>query len=85
LRGEIAIGETVHGLLAPDSALSESETGQTVHVVDTAGLAHRIEVEVLARDKGQVVLKGAGLSAGAQVITDGNYNLPDGAHVRPRT
>ena len=56
-------------------------SGPVVVTVDAASVAHVVPVDLLARGAESVLVKGKGLSAGAQVAVEGNYNLPDGAHV----
>lgn len=84
LPGEIVIGESAPGLVAPLTALSVSDEGSFVHRVDGQRKAHRAPVLVLAQNGQEVLLTGDGLKAGSAVIIDGNYNLPDGAGVVPK-
>ncbi len=78
---EITTARSAPGIVVPVSALSSDDNGYHVYTVDAEHLAHLIPVQVLARNAAQAVVGGEGLSGGARVIVDGNYNLPDGARV----
>jgi len=49
--------------------------------VDDKQIAHAVPIKILARTAEQAAVSSDGLVAGTRVISDGNYNLPDGAHV----
>ena len=49
--------------------------------VDNEQIAHAVPIEILTRTADKAVVSSDELQAGAIVIVDGNYNLPDGAHV----
>jgi multidrug efflux pump subunit AcrA (membrane-fusion protein) len=75
-------------LLVPANAIVRSNDETTV-VLDTAEHSAKIvRVKVLGRHADLVAVDG-GIQAGDRVITDGGYNLPEGAHVdeaaEPRT
>jgi beta-lactamase superfamily II metal-dependent hydrolase len=50
-------------------------------VVDGGNKAHQAAVKVVALSNKEALLTGDGIKAGEPVISDGNYNLPDGAGV----
>ena len=78
---EIDRGAPLHGILLPAAALEIRDDLPRVMVVEKGDLAHLVTVTLLARGPDQVLVTGEGLAAGARVAVDGNYNLPDGAHV----
>jgi multidrug efflux pump subunit AcrA (membrane-fusion protein) len=82
--GEIVVGKSPAGLVAPESSLSVTDEKTFVHLVDENGVARAVPVHVLGDNAGTVVLEGEGLEAGALVISDGNFNLPDGTPVLVR-
>lgn len=81
LRGEITVGESEKGFVVPLSALSVGDEETVVHIVGDKNQAVETKVEVLARDSRQAVIRAKDLKPGQRVITDGNYNMPDGAVV----
>jgi RND family efflux transporter MFP subunit len=81
VKADITTSRSGHGLIVPVSALNIADDKATVFTVDDQHIAQSIPVEVLARNAQEAVVVGDGLSAGAPVIFDGNYNLPDGARV----
>ncbi len=82
---EIDAGAAVRGVLLPASALSLVEDSASVVTVDERDIAHVIPVRLLARSADHVVVEGEGLREGMRVAVDGNFNLPDGAHVAPES
>jgi RND family efflux transporter MFP subunit len=71
-----------HGLTLPASALTSSQGGPAVWVVDPAGLTVALKpVEVLRFDPGTVVISG-GLDGGEIVVTAGVQALHPGQKVR---
>ncbi|MCX7011065.1 MAG: efflux RND transporter periplasmic adaptor subunit [Candidatus Sumerlaeota bacterium] len=81
LSGAIITGTSPEGLIVPVSALSTTDDGPALHVVDGEGKAHVTVVEVLARNSTQAVVKAGKLEEGQKIVVDGNYNLPDGSKV----
>lgn len=81
LPGELVRGESPPGFIVPVSALGIGDNGWFVHLVDEGGRARQTPVRVLARSMGEAAILGTGITAGARVIIDGNYNLPDGSMV----
>ncbi len=85
------IGETVFteittklkekGFIVPDSSIIVEDDKASLYIVDDAQIAHAIPIEILTRTAQKAVVASDGLKEGVKVITDGNYNLPDGAHV----
>jgi hypothetical protein len=49
--------------------------------VDRENIAHAVSVTVLVRNADQAIIESKNLTEGNLIITEGNYNLPDGAHV----
>jgi hypothetical protein len=78
VRGEIVLEELAGVLLVPQTALVRAEGKSAVVVVGEGGLAHVVTVEVLARHADLAAVRGE-LAAGAVVIVEGAYNLPEGA------
>ena len=78
---EIITEAQVQGFLVPVSALSVEDDKAGVFRIDEKHIAHAIPVEVLARNAKQALVRGEGLEDGSRIIVDGNFNLPDGAHV----
>ena len=88
VRGELELRRLENVLLVPADAIVRSNDEPTV-VLDTAEHSAKIvRVKVLGRRDELVAVDGA-IQAGDRVITDGGYNLPEGAHVEeaaePRT
>jgi RND family efflux transporter MFP subunit len=78
---DIATSTPARGLLVPLSAVSFKDDAASVFTVDAKNIAHETPVQVLTRTADQAIVAGEGLADGMRVIVDGNYNLPDGAHV----
>ena len=78
---DIAVRAPAHGLVVPVSALTFEEDAASIFTVDEKQIAHEVRVEVLARTADKAVIAGKGLTDGVRIVVDGNYNLPDGAHV----
>jgi HlyD family secretion protein len=89
--GPVRIGETVFaeittksnvkGIVVPISSIVVEDDKASLFTVDDKQIAHAVPIQILARTASQAVVSAEGLVAGAKVIADGNYNLPDGAHV----
>jgi multidrug efflux pump subunit AcrA (membrane-fusion protein) len=89
--GSVRIGETVFaeletklkvkGFIVPASSIIIEDDKASLFTVDDKQIAHAIPVEILTRTADKAVVTSETLQAGAHVIVDGNYNLPDGAHV----
>jgi multidrug efflux pump subunit AcrA (membrane-fusion protein) len=87
----IRIGETVFaeletklkvkGFIVPASSIIIEDDKASLFTVDDKQIAHEIPIEILTRTADSAVVSAEGLVAGAKVIVDGNFNLPDGAHV----
>jgi multidrug efflux system membrane fusion protein len=73
-----------NALVVPASAVQSGQAGDVVWTVDSAQKAHVNKVKVLRSTDSLAVLAG-GLAAGAQVITDGQLRLTEGARVAIRT
>jgi multidrug resistance efflux pump len=81
---EIAAGAAARGVIVPVAALSVVEDRATVHVVDANEIAHATTVRIVTRNHSSAIVEGEGVADGVRIVVDGNYNLPDGAHVVPR-
>jgi multidrug efflux pump subunit AcrA (membrane-fusion protein) len=79
--GEITTQSNVKGMIIPVSSIVVEDDKASVFTVDDKQIAHAVPIQVLARTQDRAVILAEGLAAGARVIADGNYNLPDGAHV----
>jgi len=89
--GATRIGETVFaeittksnakGFIVPVSSIVVEDDKASLFTVDDEQIAHAVPIKILARTAEQAVIWSEGLAVGARVISDGNYNLPDGAHV----
>lgn len=69
------------GVIVPAGAILVNEAQATVFVVGSDQIAHSVSVRLLSRNGDRAVVAGEGLADGATVIVDGNFNLPEGAHV----
>ena len=88
-------GEVLEGVLAPDEALADRRTAETLAAAEALGVAQEgsfvyvVEDDTLARKpvtlgitvEGWVEVT-AGLDEGAQVVVSGHTNLRPGARVR---
>lgn len=81
LRGAITTGKSPRGAIVPLTALTSSDEGTFVHRVDEKHLAHQTAVKVVARTTEEAMVAADEIKPGGRVISDGNYNLPDGAAV----
>lgn len=79
---DVTTHEEVTGVLVPDSALVLEDDRALIYTVDGDSIAHAVPVKVLARNAASAIVAADGLAEGALVITDGNFNLPDGARVQ---
>jgi membrane fusion protein, multidrug efflux system len=79
---DITTGKNAHGFLVPVSALTIEDDKASVFIVDEKMIAHAVPVNILSRNADQAVIEGESLKASLTVIVEGNYNLPDGAHVK---
>jgi multidrug efflux pump subunit AcrA (membrane-fusion protein) len=77
----IITSSNARGFLVPVSSLTIEDDKASVFLVDDKRIAHAVPVNILSRSAAQAVVEGESLKEGAPVIVDGNYNLPDGAHV----
>jgi multidrug efflux pump subunit AcrA (membrane-fusion protein) len=82
ITADITTGSNAKGFLVPVSALTIEDDKASVFLVDAKMIAHAVPVNILSRNADEAVIEGESLKDGSTVITDGNYNLPDGAHVR---
>ena len=74
---ELAAEDAV--VVAEDAVLFDGDRYRVVTVVD--GLARPVEVEVVARAGGEVLVRAAGLDAGTEVLTRGNERVRPGQKV----
>ncbi len=73
-----------NALVVPGSAVQSGQAGDVVWIIDSTQKARVVKVKVLRNTDSMAVLTG-GLTAGQQVITDGQLRLTDGAKVAVRT
>jgi len=78
---DIVAQTAAKGFLVPASALTIEDDKASIFLVDEKQIAHAFPVTVTARSSEEAVIEGESLKEGASLIVDGNYNLPDGAHV----
>jgi len=78
---DITTSSNARGFLVPVSSLTLEDDKASVFLVDAKMIAHAVPVNILSRNADQAVVEGESLKEGSTVIVDGNYNLPDGAHV----
>lgn len=85
VRGQLEVQRLTTALLVPLPALVRVDDKPAVVVAGGDGVGHVVPVRVRVRsaDRGVAAVEGK-LTAGDQVIVEGAYNLPDGAHVVPR-
>lgn len=81
LYADIITQESVKGFLVPNSAITIEDDKAEVFTVDSKQTAHAVPVEILTRSAEISAIASEEISDGSTIITDGNYNLPDGAHV----
>lgn len=81
LYADITTIEKVRGFLVPNPAMTIEDDKAEVFAVDEKKIAHAVPVEILTRTAELSVVASEEISDGSTIITDGNYNLPDGAHV----
>jgi len=70
-----------NALVVPAKAVQDSQEGQFVYVVspERTAAVRKVQVE---RQQGEEVVIAQGLTAGEEVVTDGQLRLTPGAHVR---
>jgi multidrug efflux pump subunit AcrA (membrane-fusion protein) len=78
---EITTSINAWGFLVPVSSITLEDDKASVFLVDDKMIAHAVPVNILSRNAEQAVIEGESLKEGSIVIVDGNYNLPDGAHI----
>ena len=76
---------TVKGFIVPASSIVIEDDKASLFTVDDEQIAHAVPIEILTRTADKAVVSSESLQAGQTVIIDGNYNLPDGAHVVQET
>jgi multidrug efflux pump subunit AcrA (membrane-fusion protein) len=78
---DIVSGSSQKGFIIPVSALTVEDENASVFMVDKKNLAHAVSITILVRNAEKAVIQSENLKEGDIIITDGNYNLPDGAAV----
>ena len=76
-----------NSITIPSTALLTGPTGQYVYTIGADHKVKRADVTVVATQQGTAIV-GKGLTAGEEVVTDGQYRLDDGVVVsiqRPAT
>lgn len=79
-RASIVVGHLDSAVSVPSSAIVPGPDGGTAVVVAPGGVAGSVPVTIAFTTDGRSVI-GSGLDGGEEVITEGGYALPDGAHV----
>lgn len=75
-----------NAVVVPIAAVSleaSNENSGTVMTVDEENVAHETKVEIGVKTKTEAQIT-EGLEAGAKVVVEGNYNLPDGTKVEEK-
>jgi multidrug efflux system membrane fusion protein len=70
-----------NAITVPSEAVMEGPNGEFVYVIKPDNAAQHVDVHVAARQNNIVVID-KGLSAGATIVTDGQYRLADNVKVR---
>ncbi len=80
----IVTGEIPDALLIPRSALLVNDQNNTSSIIiaGTDSLAHDIPVRVAWMNDTMVAIQASAIAAGMNVITEGNYGLPDSTKIR---
>ena len=73
-----------NSVTVPSTAVMTGPSGQYVYVIGAGNRVSRVDVDVIATQKGIAVI-GKGLAAGEQVVTQGQYRLDNGVVVSTRT
>lgn len=76
----LSLGETSGALLVPEKAITESQSGKTVMVVDPDGEVDQRKVETANTYQGMTVIT-KGLKVGEYVVTEGIQRVRDGISV----
>jgi membrane fusion protein, multidrug efflux system len=79
----LVLGMDRQAVVVPEPALSRSQTGTFVFVIGEGARAEPRPVEVLRTTATQALIR-TGLSAGEQVVTDGQLRLRKGTKVAPK-
>jgi membrane fusion protein (multidrug efflux system) len=77
---QLLLGAAGEAVVVPEAAVVQGLSGPLVFVLE-GGRARRVAVETGERGNGAVEIR-RGLTAGAQVVTEGAFRLGDGAAVR---
>ena len=78
VRIQVAVGESPNTVLVPQQAITKTQTGHSVWVVDAAGKAERRDI-VAGKWMGDQWSVDKGLKAGERVVLDGGKRLYPGA------
>jgi len=76
----LILREEPKAIVVPNEAIQTSQEGNFVFVVDDKSVAHVRKITI-ARTVGLESVVGSGLSAGEQIVTDGQLRLFEGAKV----
>lgn len=80
VRVALVLGETLHAVIVPASAVQKSQQGDMVYAVGADMLATPRTVQVDRRLGDEVVLA-SGLAAGERIVAEGQFRLSPGAKV----
>ncbi len=77
---DLAVGVRKNAVTAPVGSVMSGPQGDYVYTISADSTVHRVPVLVVARQNGLAVFT-KGVSAGDQVVVNGQYNLEDGVKV----
>jgi multidrug efflux system membrane fusion protein len=77
---DLVVGTRKDALTAPVGSVISGPEGDYVYTISAGNVAHRVPVLVIARQNGLAVFT-KGVSAGEQVVVNGQYNLADNVTV----
>ena len=77
---DLVVGVRKDALTAPVGSVMSGPEGDYVYTISADNVAHRVPVLVVARQNGLAVFT-KGVSAGNQVVVNGQYNLENGVKV----
>lgn len=85
VRACIVVQELRERLAVPESCLERTEDGRSAVRLAENGVALLRPVETGVREGDWVEVRGEGLAAGALIVSDGGYGLPDRTRIRIST
>jgi multidrug efflux system membrane fusion protein len=76
----LILGMRQNAMTAPITSVMSGPEGDYVYTLSADNVAHRVPVQVVARQNGMAVFA-KGISAGERIVVNGQYNLADGVKV----